>query len=126
MTEHQGPERIWLEPDCCADPATGRMWCEDNVWPTGDCPDDTPAVEYIRADLAAASLAAMEKREEELIEALRPFANAADCYVYEDYSGALERARDCLTALQAKGGEADHCGIVQVNEADFTREGGEA
>lgn len=48
------PDRIWLEPSCCADPSEGRTWCADNVWPNGDCDIQAPGVEYVRADLAGA------------------------------------------------------------------------
>jgi hypothetical protein len=47
-------ERIWLEPECCTDyRCADRIWCEDNVWPTGDCDALAEPTEYIRADLAA-------------------------------------------------------------------------
>jgi hypothetical protein len=49
-----GPERIWLEPECCADPSVGRTWCKDNVWPLCDCDAQAEATEYVRADLVAA------------------------------------------------------------------------
>lgn len=54
--EGTGPDRIWLEPDCCADPSTGSLWCQDNVW-VGTCEDGVPATEYIRADVAARQVA---------------------------------------------------------------------
>ena len=54
--EGTGPDRIWLEPDCCADPSTGSLWCQDNVW-QGTCEDGVPATEYIRADVAARQVA---------------------------------------------------------------------
>ena len=40
-------ERIWLQPLCCVDE---RCWCQDPQ-PCEDC--DLPAIEYVRADLAA-------------------------------------------------------------------------
>lgn len=33
------PRVIYLAPRCCYDEGTGREWCENNVWPCGDCPD---------------------------------------------------------------------------------------
>lgn len=30
---------IYLAPSCCYDEMTGRVWCEDDVWPCTDCPD---------------------------------------------------------------------------------------
>jgi hypothetical protein len=53
------PDRIWLEPACCADPSEGRCWAPHNVWPNGDCDIQAPGVEYIRADLVAAREAAV-------------------------------------------------------------------
>lgn len=47
-----GPENIFLQPDCCVDWANeGRQWCEHDVW-SDDCPEHSPATEYVRADLA--------------------------------------------------------------------------
>ena len=57
--EPDGPEHIWLQPDCCADPGTGRLWCQDNVF--DDCDEGMPATEYIRVDIAARKVA--EERE---------------------------------------------------------------
>lgn len=54
MSDH---ERIWLQPNCCTSPYDGRQWCEDNVF---ECDDGNPAVEYIRADLAAERIAELE------------------------------------------------------------------
>lgn len=51
---------IWLEPECCADPSTGRMWAPDNPWLTGDC--EATGVEYVRAELVAEIEAAAEQR----------------------------------------------------------------
>ncbi len=49
-------KRIYLQPRCNVDPHDGRVWCEDNVWPDDDC--DEPGVEYVRADLLDAAIAA--------------------------------------------------------------------
>ena len=48
------PERIWLAPKC--EEEEGRTWEWENIWPEGckDCGDK--AVEYVRADLAAAQV----------------------------------------------------------------------
>lgn len=40
------PARIWLQPECCADPDTGRLWCEHNK--PIECPDGQPWTEYHR------------------------------------------------------------------------------
>jgi len=45
------PKEIWLEPACCADPHSGRLWAEDNPFP--ECDDGVQPTRYIRADLAA-------------------------------------------------------------------------
>jgi hypothetical protein len=47
------PKEIWLEPACCADPHTGRLWAEDNPFP--ECDDGVKPTRYIRGDLAALS-----------------------------------------------------------------------
>lgn len=59
MSDHK---RIWLQPECCACPTDGRLWCQDPD--PVDCEDGVPWTEYIRADIA-------EKREAELVEALK-------------------------------------------------------
>lgn len=45
MTETTDPQVIYLAPACCADPYgdTGRLWCEDDVWPCSDCPEPSKA-----------------------------------------------------------------------------------
>lgn len=53
-------ERIWLEPECCAEPGVGRAWCSVNEWtccPAGECDAPKPT-EYVRADLVASREAA--------------------------------------------------------------------
>jgi hypothetical protein len=45
----QDPDRIYLQPPCCADPDTGRLWCEDDE--PVECEDGVPWTEYVRADL---------------------------------------------------------------------------
>jgi hypothetical protein len=47
--EPDGPDRIWLEPDCCSDPSVGRTWALHNEWE--DCEEGVPATEYVRVDL---------------------------------------------------------------------------
>ena len=41
------PERIYLQPECCADPEYGRLWCEDDE--PEDCTDGVPWTEYVLA-----------------------------------------------------------------------------
>lgn len=72
-------ERIWLQPECCADWDTGRLWCQDPD--PVDCDDGVPWTEYVRADIAAnservtdasltAELEQAAERERELVRAL--------------------------------------------------------
>jgi hypothetical protein len=61
VTDH---ERIWLEPECCASPETGRVWCQDKVWPADDCEFGAEPTEYV----LATALAAAEAREARLRE----------------------------------------------------------
>lgn len=46
------PERIYLEPRCCADPETGRTWAANSAW--GPCECGQQPTEYVRADIVAA------------------------------------------------------------------------
>lgn len=43
-----GPKEIFLQPECCADPDVGRLWCEDDA--PIDCEDGNPWTRYVRAD----------------------------------------------------------------------------
>jgi hypothetical protein len=45
MIDH---DRIWLQPECCADETYGRLWC-DNADPE-PCEDGVLWSEYISAD----------------------------------------------------------------------------
>ena len=42
------PDRIYLQPECCADPQWNRLWCEDNI---DDCDEGEPWVEYVNKNL---------------------------------------------------------------------------
>lgn len=42
------PDVIYLQPECCADPATGRLRCPDNE--PQPCPDKVPWTRYQRAE----------------------------------------------------------------------------
>lgn len=51
--------RIWLQAD--AGNAADRLWCEDKVWPDeADNPDEGEPTEYVRADICAALVEALE------------------------------------------------------------------
>lgn len=68
-------ERIWLEPGCDGNSMAGegRTWCQDNVYEA--CPEcGARATEYVRADLHAATLSALDTARAE-IERLRALAD---------------------------------------------------
>lgn len=46
------PRTIYLQPRCCVDPNEGRLWCEDDVWPCDDCPENACGVPYAIAAAA--------------------------------------------------------------------------
>jgi hypothetical protein len=39
------PKEIFLQPECCASPDTGRMWCEHDA--PVDCEDGAPWARYV-------------------------------------------------------------------------------
>lgn len=41
------PENIYLQPECCADPDIGRVWCEHDS--PEDCEDGKPWAHYVIA-----------------------------------------------------------------------------
>jgi hypothetical protein len=45
------PKVIYLQPECCADPEVGRLWCEDDA--PEDCEDGKPWTKYVLAARAA-------------------------------------------------------------------------
>lgn len=60
-------ERIWLEPQHATYGLEGRLWCQDDVFTGADgYENDPPPTEYVRADLAAAELAAARAEIERL------------------------------------------------------------
>ena len=46
---HTDHERIWLQNPNDAAPETGRLWCQDKVWPESS--EEGEPTEYVRADL---------------------------------------------------------------------------
>ena len=42
------PKEIFLQPECCADPDVGRLWCEHDA--PEDCEDGKPWIRYVHAD----------------------------------------------------------------------------
>lgn len=90
-------ERIWLEPECCAEPGVGRTWCSVNEWaccPAGECDAPKPT-EYVRADLVAAREAAAAAE----VERLRKAGEAA---FREGFQEGWEAGRE-EAALAAQG-----------------------
>ena len=47
---------IYLQPECCADPEIGQLWCEDDC--PEECEDGVPWTKYIRADVVESELTA--------------------------------------------------------------------
>lgn len=113
-------ERIWLEPECCAEPGVGRTWCSVNEWaccPAGECDAPKPT-EYVRADLVEAREAAAA---EAMREACALIADAAAGKLaaaisgewgYADSSAARARyygrkheAESIAAAIRARGKE---------------------
>lgn len=64
------PKEIYLQPECCADPETGRLWCEDPD--PEDCEDGKHWARYVRADLIADIEArAIESFKDELVKSVK-------------------------------------------------------
>lgn len=57
------PKEIYLQPECCADPDVGRLWCEDDE--PQKCEEGVPWTKYVvaweyerlRAEVAALKFA---------------------------------------------------------------------
>lgn len=113
-------ERIWLEPECCAEPGVGRTWCSVNEWaccPAGECDAPKPT-EYVRADLVAArEAAAAEAMREacaqycngrERIYAARACAasDVPDQVVAAGMAACFESAEDAIRALPIPAADA--------------------
>jgi hypothetical protein len=61
MSDH---ERIWLQnANDAKQHSEGRLWCEDKVWP--DDPEDGEPTEYVRADIAAATIERLTRERDE-------------------------------------------------------------
>ena len=54
------PAVIYLQPECCADPGTGRLWCEDDA--PVDCEEGAPWTKYVLAADAEAAIDALEAK----------------------------------------------------------------
>ena len=73
MSDH---ERIWLEAECCADPDTGPLWCQDVGVFDSLCEHGNKATCYVRADLYQELESQLPQLRELLTEAC---AAAKDC-----------------------------------------------
>lgn len=89
MADHA---RIWLQNTADIDPGTGRLWCEDKVWP--ESPEEGEPTEYVRADIAADLAEALEAL-------MRQALQSPDLRATEWGQEALELARAALR--RAKG-----------------------
>lgn len=69
------PKEIYLSPPCCSDMVgEGRLWCENDEWPEGDCgtPEEhRPATRYVRADIHDEALKRQAAVARAMLEALK-------------------------------------------------------
>jgi hypothetical protein len=115
MKDH---EEIFLQPECCADPHSGRLWCEDDE--PVECEDGKPWTRYIRSDLHDAACREWrrlyERKDTEMAD-LRSRLAAADALLREARSpldqhftkacrGLLQRI-DTHLADAREGGASD-------------------
>jgi len=91
MSDHK---EIWLMPECCADPAEGRLWCEQDE-PTS-CEDGVPWTRYVRADLHDALAARLAETEAGYIAAVQKAQWQAST------NRELNQLRDELAATKAR------------------------
>lgn len=59
-------ERIYLQPECCADPDVGRLWCQDDG--PESCPDGEKWTPYVLASECARLQSELEKSEARIAE----------------------------------------------------------
>jgi hypothetical protein len=112
------PEVIYLQPECCADPAVGRLWCEGDA--PADCEDGKQWTKYVRAerDSVTRGMALLGEAKTLVDETLRlvqgqrdDIASAAAAYAQQTAEverlqakvvrllAALRRAQDCIYKL---------------------------
>jgi hypothetical protein len=72
------PERIYLQPECCAAPETGRLWCNHDA--PVDCEEGVAWTDYVRADVA--SLDAAVAQFLPWADATFPEATSASCIAH--------------------------------------------
>lgn len=100
------PERIWLEPACCADPREGRLWCEDNQWPSSDCDAQAEATEYLRVDRAAA------RERAAVLEAHHAIADWHD-----EQAGTFRALAERLERLRVQPGDIERARWASASHA---------
>lgn len=101
MPEQDDPEVMYLEPRCCADPNTGRQWCQDEVW-ADNCEDGKRGVKYIRADLTHPPAVTGDKGALDACERIEN--QAVMVYTSEEYDYLCEYLEIIRAALSAQGG----------------------
>ena len=93
------PKEIFLQPECCADPAYGRTWCEDDA--PVDCEDGVPWTKYVRADVVERLRAELEQRTAAVIVSERGQALACSASVAAAYGTLRAELADCRMQLDA-------------------------
>jgi len=96
MNDH---ERIFLQPDCCADPDTGRLWCEDPS--PEDCDQGAPWTEYVRRDI-------FEERERYILKLECALRQAAE-------EPNIDRAREIADGIL----ESNVGAVLERENAEF-------
>jgi hypothetical protein len=84
------PTVIYLQPECCAEPDAGRLWCEHDA--PVDCEDGKPWTKYILADLANEK----DRQLKELAEAYLTLKRWITCpYCAADISDGFSHESSC-------------------------------
>lgn len=91
------PAEIWLEPECCADPRTGRTWAEDNPFP--DCDEGRQPTRYVRADLAASTAPDLEGLRERVAQIVSGLVNGFTDFTPAEREAFAKRKTDAILSL---------------------------
>lgn len=107
------PEAIYLQPECCADEAYGRHWCEDAE--PDECPDGAKWTKYVRSDIAERAEADVREMVKKAIE------NRLDGYrELAQRVADAERERDALRVRVTRlEGAIDRLHDFVVSETDY-------
>ena len=90
--------RIYLQPECCADPDMGRLWCQDDEPET--CPDGEKWTPYVLASELAKKQADLDRalaRVAELESRLEGIANCAF-----GYTGCRQTAEEAASWMNGE------------------------